>query len=339
MICPHCSQNVLQRERTGRVCGKCRRAFAFDPKTDALRLSDLRVRKLSQKLTAEGQITVTVGQLWGALARKAMWSGNGRAGALGCLVPGLSLGSVLLAIGASSGGVPALAAVGAGLIGLSLLVAVPMFVAGRRAKVPVTVGVFRGRTMSRWLQVYDALPPGVVDDSGPPAVTQPSGPQAALLCQDHGVATFLAANDVPRRYGVFLATDPGQLPPGVPVVVLHDADPAGCRLASRVRASLPGRRVVDAGLPPRAAMNNKRALAVRGPAPAQETVQGLRESGGLTALELTWLAKGWSAPLLGLPPRKLLTAVTRVLERVTAPADRRRAEAVGFLTWPGEEDR
>ena len=54
MICPHCQTSLLRKERPGNVCGKCGRRYALDPKTNPLSLNDLRVRRITLKLTDGG---------------------------------------------------------------------------------------------------------------------------------------------------------------------------------------------------------------------------------------------------------------------------------------------
>ncbi|MFJ2175506.1 hypothetical protein ACIQVO_23480 [Streptomyces sp. NPDC101062] len=338
MICPHCDQSLLQRERTGRTCSKCNRQFALDPKTNSLRLSDVRIQRVVAKLTDGGRTRITVNQLWFALTRKKTRRGGGRAGAVGCLAAGLPVGLVLL-IGGLSSGVGVVAFLGFLLGAVTVLVYASSLRSGRRAVEAYPLSHFRSTSMSLWVSVYGSLPSGVVDERHFRHPAPPARLNAVLLCGDASIAAFLAANGIPRRYGIALVTRADQVTPGsVPVIVLHDADVTGCQLAGDTRAALPGRRVVDAGLPPRAVMSAPGAVPVRGPKPSSGVLGRLRESRALTDAELEWLAKGWSSPLGAVPPAKLLAAVTRVIERVTGAkdADVTKAEAIGFLTWPGK---
>ncbi|MFE3827156.1 hypothetical protein [Streptomyces sp. NPDC059092] len=338
MICPHCDQNLLQRERTGRTCSKCNRQFALDPKTNSLRLSDVRIRRVVAKLTDGGRTRITVNQLWYALTRGRTRRGSGRAGAVGCLAAGLPVALVLL-IGGMSADAGVVAFLGFLLGVVTVLVYASSLGRRHRAVEAHPLSHFRSTSMSLWVSVYGSLPPGVVDERHFRHPEPPARPRAVLLCGDASIAAFLAANGIPGRYDIALATRADQVAPGaVPVIVLHDADVTGCQLAGDIRAALPGRRVVDAGLPPRAVMNAPGAVPVRGPRPPAGVLGRLRGSGALTDAEVDWLAKGWSGPLGAVPPGKLIAAVTRVIERVTGAkdADVAKAEAVGFLTWPGE---
>ncbi|MFB7469801.1 hypothetical protein [Kitasatospora sp. NPDC056184] len=69
MICPHCEARLLSRERTGRVCGRCRKPFALEPKSTR-GLHDLRLRRAVERLGDGGRVVLTVGQLRWAFHRR-----------------------------------------------------------------------------------------------------------------------------------------------------------------------------------------------------------------------------------------------------------------------------
>lgn len=55
MICPHCSGDLPKwRERSSGFCMHCRQEFALDPRTNRLRLHDLRLRKLAAVVSDPG---------------------------------------------------------------------------------------------------------------------------------------------------------------------------------------------------------------------------------------------------------------------------------------------
>ncbi|MFE6286173.1 hypothetical protein [Streptomyces sp. NPDC057877] len=335
MICPHCEQSLLRRERPANVCGKCGRTYALDPKTNPLRLHDLRVRRVTRKLTRDGQVPCTPDQLWYALSRRSLRETQVD---MGCAIALTLFGLVVGIAGLLT--VMAFAVVG-GLLLLGALGFVVAEIGGvGRGRPRLDRKAFHAGALADWRRVYQALPPGVVDDSGypsPPAV--PASEGLVLVCPDRSIAVFLDAAGLTTRYGVTLAADPGALsdsPGPGPVLVLHDADAHGLLLADRVRAALPGRPVVDVGLPLDAVYGRANAVPVRGEPPKAEVMEPLAERAELSPAQFQWLRKGWGFPLVGVEPARLLAVVTRAVERARAAADpeRRRAASVGFMTWP-----
>ncbi len=336
MICPHCSRSLQQKQRTGRRCTFCRNEFVFEPK-DRLRLHDLRVRKLAGKLGDGGRLRYTVAQLWYAAARKEMGKPGTPLEGCGC---GVFLAGVLavLVIGGVNGFDPGVLrglAIGVG----ALVVLANVLIMVRRARlrreaavsVPMPIGEFRDMILRRWPGIYGAWPPGLVDEerATAPVVAQP---RVALVCPDRAVLACLADNGVPQRLGMALTMSPENLPPAVPVVVVHDADVPGCRLAASVRAALPGRVVVDAGLHPRTVLRREGLVRLRRKPFAPAELAGLP----LGVEEVGWLSQGWWSPVAAIPPAQLLAAVAAAARRAEGATDpdRRRAERVGFLTWP-----
>ncbi|MFJ1575921.1 MULTISPECIES: hypothetical protein [unclassified Streptomyces] len=344
MICPFCNKNLLLKERPNRTCSHCKRRFALDPRTNSLRMSDARVRRLLPKLTDGGRLKISVHQLGAAaLPRTApAKSQSPVVEALGCLWVPLLVGVIMVVVGVSTGDMVGFTIFGSILIGIFIL-GVTIALASKRKPTPNPLSGFRAMLLSDWVDVYGALPAGIVDDFPYRRVYIPEGARLAVLCPDRAIAAFLVANGIPERHGAVIATEVEQVPDALPVLVLHDASAPGCRLVMRTREALPGRTVIDAGLPPRAVMRTPGAPARRGDKPAKDLVEWLGESGTLTKDELEWLAKGWTVSLVAIRPAKLLAAVSRAVARVGAATgpdpERRKAESVGFLTWPGEDGR
>ncbi|MFB6980247.1 hypothetical protein [Streptomyces scopuliridis] len=344
MICPFCEANLLYKERPNRNCSRCGRRFALEPRSNSLRMSDLRVRRLLEKRTDGGRLKISVNQLGAAaLPRTAGKSQSPVVEALGCLWVPLLVGTIMLVVGLSSADMGGFAIAGGILVLIFIIGLSAAATGGRKQRTTDPLSGFRSLIRNDWTDVYGSLPPGVVDDVPYRTVHVPEGARIALLCPDRAIAAFVVANEIPERYGVVVATEIERLPEGMPVVVLHDASAPGCRLVMRAREELPGRTVIDAGLPPRAVMMTPGAPARRGDKPARDLVQWLRESGTLTKAELDWLARGWTVSLVAIRPARLHAAVTKTVERVAATTrtdpERREAEAVGFLTWPGEAAR
>jgi hypothetical protein len=344
VICPHCQKNFLRKERPNNTCSHCRRTYALDPKTNLLGLSDLRVRRIVDKVTQGGRIAVTPDQLWYALSRRHLEKGTF---APGCAGASFFAGLVVGVFGIFTGFV-FLALTSCALLLVSAGFALARAAGAGRGFPVMSRAAFRSEALAPWRHVYGGLPPGVVDDA-PPVPSQartraPSGvePGAVLLCPDRSITAFLNADGLPARYGIALAEDldaARALPTGGPVIVLHDADAHGELLVRRVRASLGQRTVIDAGLPLRTVRGLAQAVPYRDKQgkPDRETMALLTELSEFTEAELKWLGKGWRFPLVGMPPARLLAAVNRVAEQVTRSVDpeRRRAASVGFMTWPG----
>ncbi|MEU0661169.1 hypothetical protein [Streptomyces lavendulocolor] len=357
MTCPHCARELRQKERTGNVCSYCGRAYALDPKTNPLRLHDLRVRRVVGKLTQEGRITITPGQLWYALSRRQLAKS---AVTSGCVMPALFAGLVTGVIG-MGGDLVFLRVVSGALVLLTTGLVLMRLAGVGKGALPQSREAFRTGPLAEWEKRYGTLPAGMVDDRRFPRSGQPAaaGSRAVLLCPDPSVAAFLAAGGLPARYGVVLAEEVRKIPalcPEGPVVVLHDADARGHLLVREARETLPGRPVIDAGVALRSVDGMAWAVPYRdrrdkpdsatmarlGSGDADADAGGVGSGdgggrgGGLTPKELKRLADGWRFPLVGVPPARLLAVVTRIVERTTAAVDpeRRRAASVGFMTWP-----
>ncbi|MEU9254379.1 hypothetical protein AB0D66_21275 [Streptomyces sp. NPDC048270] len=345
MICPHCERDLLRKERTGNICGRCKRPYALDPKTNSLRLGDLRVRRITDGLTDDGRIRVTPGQLWYALTRRRL---TASAFAPGCAGWAL-FGGVLFGLWGVLGGMTYMLYAAGALLAAALGVLVARETGAGLGIPPMSRAAFRSEALAAWLRVYGSLPPGLVDDGGHPWPRRPANapaPTAVLVCPDASIAAFLAADGLPERHGIALVQGPEQvtpllpaLPERAPVLVLRDADAHGELLLHRLRETLPGRRVVDAGVSLRTVRGLAKAVPYRDRArkPAPEEMHRLAALGQFTAQELKWLARGWRFPLVGLPPARLLAVVDGLAERIGRSVDpeRRDAAEVGFMTWPG----
>ncbi|MFD0273178.1 hypothetical protein ACFVHB_04580 [Kitasatospora sp. NPDC127111] len=359
MICPHCAKNLLQRDRSGRTCSSCHKGFALDPKIDGPGLHDVRIRKLVERITDGRQLVCTVDQLRWAEARRGRPAPEFRGSreSAGCLsvLGGVPLIAALVVLHGTAMVLALLAAV------IFLGMAVNRLVLSRIPAPPSAVRPawdargFHDRVAVQWKRVYGVLPAGLVEDDlvepGPP----PADPAFVLLCPSRTVTRFLHANGYPRRHRALLVHALREVPDGPPVVVLHDASPEGCLLVAEARAAQPGRRVLDAGLPARAVLSvEDKCVVLRDPDRAEELrVRLERDVPGLTTGEREWYAEGWWSPLAALPPKRLMAVAERAAERAPepparvplqkgpAPAQpedpaetRRRALAVGFLTWP-----
>ncbi|WP_416967941.1 hypothetical protein [Streptomyces sp. 4F14] len=326
MICPHCAQSLLLKERPGNRCSKCGRLYAFDPKTNPLGLNDLRVVRIASALTDRGQLSCTAGQLWYALARRSLRESHGK---LGCAVALIFLGTVVGILGLGTG--VGIAQAG----GLLALLAAAGFVVAHvmgvgRGKPRIERSSFCTVSLARWQIVYGSLPSGILDDARYPPRREGAAQRTLVLCRDRSIAVFL------HNAGLDVVSEPSQLSGDGPVLVLHDADAAGVLFAHWARGAYPGRVVIDVGVPVGAVFGVRKAVPVRGERPGADVVTSLKSlaaSGELSAGQVKWLERGWGFPLVGVPPAKLLAVVTRAVQQAEARQD---AAAVGFLTWPDQ---
>jgi hypothetical protein len=341
MICPHCRASLRQRERPNLTCSKCKRTFAFDPKSNGLNISDMMVLKASERLSDNGKLRYTARQLWYALSRKALRA-NARSSAIGCgwgvalLVLFISGSCLYTGIKERAWGFVATAAV-------VLLVCVSLSIvalANRRTRtldMPMRYEAFTGTLLDRWRRVYGQPPLGFAAMADFPGRVVPDSPVLAVLCPDRSVLLCLQANDIPQRLHAALVSRIDQVPVRVPVLVLHDASPDGCRLAGEVRGALPGRRVMDAGLRPHQVMAAKGAVRLRTAPLDEHQVARLRDA-RLPAKELAWLAQGWWSPIGAVRPAVLVArveeAARRAGSRASVDSAEKAAKELGFLTWP-----
>lgn len=63
MKCPHCLADLKYRERTDRRCPRCQKSFALEPRANPLKMSDLRLRRLAERLSQQGAYRYTASQL------------------------------------------------------------------------------------------------------------------------------------------------------------------------------------------------------------------------------------------------------------------------------------
>ncbi|MEU3271370.1 hypothetical protein ABZ639_11020 [Saccharomonospora sp. NPDC006951] len=342
MICPHCQRDLKRKERTDYRCSYCRRLFALEPKEGGVVMHDVRVRKLAAKLSDGGKLRYTMPQLWYAAARGRLRDPLDTAGGIGCGVAAVSAFAVLP--------IAVISSWDWGLILLTMLIVVGIWIVTylvvrfavapwcvRNGKVPMPeeLGPFRSR-MRRWETVYGEPPPYLADETNF-VVPEVARPRVAIVVPDRAVLACLAASGIPGEHSAALAGSLAEVPPDVPVIVLHDASIEGIRLACEARTAF-GDRVVTPGLRPKAVMGQEKAIKLRYRRPARAELRSLRElRTGLTEDELTWLDHGWYTPLASVPPAKLLAVLTKSIARATGEpgAETAAAQRVGFLTWPG----
>ncbi|MCF8610503.1 hypothetical protein L5G28_10105 [Gordonia sp. HY285] len=346
MICPHCRADVRYRDRPDHTCSQCKREFALDPKTAPYRLHDLRVLRLADKLSTDAHLHFTYEQLRYAAGKRtletsiesgwriAFW---GTAGALLflTLTPGLPLA---LAVGPSATDlsegtlVTWLFTVSACLIALSMVInglRRPSMLRNYRIDMDDSLEDFAATVEDRWQSVYGTTIPGLVDERRA-GIEHAASPRYAVLCPSRSVLVCLSWNGIVRDRDLIPVSHPDQVPPNIPVLVIHDASPEGLGLVAEARRRF-GPRAVDVGLSPQTAMSAEPPrLWLRTPTLSNDAAATLPSD--LPDAERAWLETGWWTPVSAVPPRRLIAAVNRAIDRFEPGTAE--ARTVGFLTWP-----
>jgi hypothetical protein len=333
MICPHCNRNVKRKERTNNVCDSCKKRFALEPKENSLNLHDVRVMKLATHLGNDGGYRFTTTQLWYAASRKAI-ARTGRFPVGKFVLSAIAVPALIVADIAAGG---LFFSIGAAVLTVGWAIYLTVRHANRNNRYirpPMSHRDFVDKMLDGWRATYGGDVPGVVREDGIRPDWQVPQPVLAVLSDSHPALVGLYANDVHRRHNVALVHRPGQVPAGVPVVLLHDVSVDGYRFAAEARAALGSRVVADLTPRPSVVKAAKGSVKLRHPAPPAETMHWLRASGTLAEADLEWLALGWWSPIAALRPSALVGRVAAAVQRAGDP-DRRSAAAVGFLTWPG----
>jgi hypothetical protein len=229
---------------------------------------------------------------------------------------------------------------GAGLIVLGVLLLVITVVVGILAAsffiwplLPVGMAVtgfgLRARRQARFLPTtralalgYDEFVDGVVAprrgtallegmlEDAPGGEAAPAASTAVLVvCDRPETAAVLAANRAAGGLAVEVAAEAeaGGAVAGRRVLAVHDADPRGCALPLRLRAT-GATEVVDLGLRP-GHIHGRRIPIIEGaPVLVPADLSGL-----LSAEEVVWLADGRRVELAVLAPRELVDAVAAAL--------------------------
>jgi len=352
MKCPHCTADLLYRERRDRRCAKCRQAFALEPKLNSLHLHDLRLVRVAEKISQYGTIGYTAGQLYHAVSFKAVKAQkpvHPLRKIFGTLFTSIFLGILLIVVVSFATELPSSIVVSlvlAIMFGVSLVIIAIRISRPFRPRLPMKFRDFQRDVIGRWQQVYGALPPGMIDPRQPlPPDPAPADQRAVLACPVPDILTCLRANRIPERLGIGLLPGEAQRTPHEeatlaalranprrPLLILHDAGPTACTLARSLPLALglrPEQPVIDIGLHPRQAMqHNLMRLSTK---PSPELLRLLQKrvtpsdsatnAQTLSRPEFDWLKQGFYSPLPAVAPTRLIRAVEQAVDRaVPRPA-------------------
>jgi hypothetical protein len=344
MKCPHCATELKRRERSGYTCSACKQPFALDPKTNPLGLHDRRLRDLAQKLSDNGKLHYTASQLLAAAAAKPVAAQKPANLSIGCAVI-LSIGALIISLSLLNMFWLSIT-IGGIVLATSLLLHQHLRSRPFFPKLPLQLAQFERDLLGRWQTVYAELPTGLLHANALPSETALPAAQlrGAVVCPDADLRNSLLANQVPQRFG--LAMLPVAAPftrvqqshlaflrinPALPIVLLHDASPAGCLLITQIRGMLeltPDHVIRDLGLHPGMVRSQQLVL---GAVPDAGQLDQLHKLGTLNESAIAWLAAGKIAPLSGVPPARLLAMISAAAGEMSA---QQHAQQTGFMSWP-----
>jgi len=332
MKCIHCGKDTnLSERRPYRRCGKCGRAFAFEPTTDPLKITDPFFLRVIRDVSAQNRLFFTERQLWyefnRRLAHKRWW--------------GLPLKLAIVAV-VSTLIWRDLWQVCLLLFGLpSLITAVAGFLSHRRklSFPAVTIEAFRSNYFRPWIQAHGPLEKLTPAEDNPSEIV--GGPRdfqarlldapepdiaaysfdRALVTDSNKIAAMLVANNFHFENNCAILSVDGyphglagtvmtmlRRNPVLTIYALHNASGGGCRLPLTLRQPewFPdsAMAVFDLGLLPRH-VQKRHWLTLEGiPQSLPEEILRL-----LTPEEIAWLMTGFQVELDVLRPARLMKAI------------------------------
>lgn len=328
MLCPHCSQSLKYRERSGNTCSSCHKYFAFEPKTHPLQLSDTYFSKIVNKLSNRDKLFYTSQQLQFAVSRKKIKSKSS--------IVTLVFVAVITTIFAIF--IFPLAAIVVVLFWLVLIIGKIIY-SKKYVSLPQTPQEFEGEVINYWKSAYKTCPSKLItkyklhEDFN-------HNLNSILICEDYETAMCLSANEIDKKLHSAIVSNPNKITEllrkrrDLTVYVLHGASINGCEFFEKVKQQIGNQtRIIDIGLRPQAVMKSK--------------LTHLREKSGMTANfnnltseENAWLNKGYYTPLFVLKPENLIKYVINQIARksktvITSNAEKT-AKNIGFMTWVSE---
>jgi hypothetical protein len=334
MKCTHCETDSTYKDRQAnrQSCKQCRHPFAFEPKTDALQMSDPLFARTIKEVSADGTLSFTSRQLWYEVNRRLLARKSLSCGASALLI---LIGSGLLYQLRHTA--PTLVAV----FGLMMAV-LPKKSKPKGPRYPkLSYELFDRSYLQRWVvthgKITKMLPPSHADKqtgtgSGFRGRTRPEATEAqdllgysfdrALVVEHADTAAMLVANHFHFENNCAILSLDGY-PFGtadtiktmlarnasLKVFALHDATMSGCRMTQLLRRPewFPETsvRLIDLGLRPLHVL--KGDLIMLQGAPLRFQIGTTSTS--LNAEEIAWLEQGNRAELSALRPHKLMRAI------------------------------
>ncbi len=339
MKCIHCGSDTTYpvRRSTGK-CGKCQHPFAFEPKTDPLKVTDGLFEKIIKGVSSDGKLWYTEFQLWYEFNRRAVKprpSCGASSLAWLMLLPAAQSVMHKHMLAAAMFCVPVLA----------MAAPKPPPKPGAKPAVPryatLSLAQFRTDYLAKWTNAH-----GRPDKMMPPVVRQaPANAfgraeefssfsfDRVLVTQTAEIAAMLVANNFHFENNCAILSADGypfdrfaavlemlHRNPNLKVFTIHDASLLNSKMASTLRAPNwfpdPSIKIIDLGIRPLHAQKSGMILLKSTPAaPGSQTSSS--SSSGLTGDELTWLAAGNVAQVDNVKPAKLMRAIYQGFARAS----------------------
>lgn len=323
MKCSRCGHDSKYRERPGRICPQCKKAFAFEPR-ESDPVTDMLFKNAIAAVAAQGQVRFGVEHLYYEVCRRKRrkvlpWGWGFDIFLIAC-----SLFFLLIWFGDTKklwAFFVVLITGVAGVVGL-----------GARSGAQyaaLSPERFRG-LYDRWSHIH-GLPEGVIqrrEQPAPPVQTEPDlgdySFDRVVVCDRARTVDLLLANNFHFENNCAILSIDGYPPgpfatvrtmlqrnPNLHVFVLHDATPEGCRLARRLvrdRDWFPaGIRVIDVGLRP----GQARQFIGRW---QRADGRAVETGDSITAQEAKWLSRS-RLELAAVRPAQVIKRLFRAMNR------------------------
>lgn len=351
MKCIHCNSDTTHRVRSsnrGR-CGSCKHPFAFEPRTDTLKVTDGLFVRAVKDVSGDNAAFFTETQLWYEFNRRLLRK----------KVP-ISPGATLIGV-SGVGGV--LAVVIAHAFWPLAVITVPGVIGGivlyARAKkagpvLPhpqISAREFHRKYLMRWGAIHGAIPK-LLPPLAPSTTPAPAPPDVAAfsfdraLITDHAaVAALLVANNFHFENNCAILSADGypqhaaatiltmlRRNPRLRVFALHDASEAGCGLPLTLRGPNwfpdPAVQVMDLGLRPSHVLK-MRPISL--PGGSRTLPPALHAT--LAPEEAAWLERGDSVELEAVRPAKLMRSVFQGFARADQADTLGDSGGGGIIIW------
>ena len=312
MKCLRCGTDSKYKDRTNRTCPKCHAKFVFEPK-DGDPVTDMLFQNAVKAVSGDGKVRWGVENLYYEVCRRKRPKKAPRLAVFGCLAVIVFIATLILTLAKPPGVLYGFAFVA------TVVFLVMAFSRRRRYTVPMDLKTFNG-LWERWHGVQSS--PGLIVRKPQPA--KPKKLEAdigdysfdrAVICDRARTVDLLVANNFHFENNCAVLSVDGypkgpfetikamlKRNPKLQVFAIHDATPAGCRMAPTLANDpdwFDGKlRVIDLGLRPNHA-GPFDGLLLDADGPRVDPTDGISEA------EAEWLSR-YKLELAAIRPEQVL---------------------------------